>query len=115
MELMSQAAIAFLKSNNEYLWPATINIDQWFESGVNAHVHHETHLWAPAEMLTESKKEDRSNETYSLGHKANLVAPNGNNNNNNNNIDTKDVNMLDSSDDESELELEHEMSDEEYD
>ena len=76
IELMSQVAIVFLKSKNEYLWPATINIDQWFEYGVNAHVHHETNLWAPAEMLTESKIEDRSNETYSLGHEENLVAPN---------------------------------------
>ena len=70
---------------------------------VNARVRHETHLPAPAEMLTESKKEDRSNGTCPLDIKANSVAPNRNNNNNNNNI--VGTIMLDSSDEEDELEL----------
>ena len=38
-----------------------------------------------------------------------------NNNNNNNNIDIKDVNMLDSPDDEDEVDLDYKMNDEEYD
>ena len=67
-----------------------------------------------AEMLHDVRKEDSINETCPLGHKENLVAPNGNNNNNNNNsnIEIKDVNMLDSSDDKDEVELDYKMSDE---
>ena len=78
--------------------PATLNVDQWFETGINDHLRDETHLPAPAaEMLTESKKEDHSNGTRPPGRKANSVSPNTNTNN----ID--DTNMLDSSNDEDEL------------
>ena len=96
--------------------PLTINVDQWFETSINSHSSNETHLPAntEAEMLLERRKEDRINKTCPLGHKANSVAPNSNNNNNNN-IIVEDVSMLDSSDDESEVELDYEMSDEEYD
>ena len=67
-------------------------------------------------MLHDARKEDHTNKTCPLKHKAKSVAPNGNNNNNNNNnnIDIKDVNMLDSSDDEDEVELDYKMSDEDY-
>ena len=65
-------------------------------------------------MLLEQRKEDRTNRTHLLGCKANLVAPNSNNNNNTT-IVVEDVNMFDSSDDESDVELDYEMSDEEYD
>ena len=77
---------------------------------------HETHLLAhiTAETFTGVRKTDRINKTCPLGHKVNLVAPNGNNNNNNNN-NIAGANMLDSSDEEDELELDYEMSDEEYD
>ena len=37
--------------------PTTLNVDQWFETGVNDHVRHETYLPATARMLNESKKE----------------------------------------------------------
>ena len=66
-------------------------------------------------MLHDVRKEDRTNETCQLGHEANLEAPNCNNNNNNNNINIKDVNMFSSFDNEGEVELDYEMSDEEYD
>ena len=66
-----------------------------------------------AEMLTDVRKEDHINETCPHRHRANSLAPNGSNNNNN--IDNQDVNILDSSDEEDELELDYEMSDEEYD
>ena len=104
-----------MASDGKFYWkwnagdsrPTTLNVDQWFETGVNDHVHRETHLPAPAEVLIESKKEDHSNGTRPPGRKANSVAPNTNTNN----ID--DTTMLDSSDDEDEVE--YEMSDEQYD
>ena len=99
--------------------PLTINVDKWFETSISSHLLNETHLPAntAAEMLLEQRKEDRSNGNHPLGCKANLVALNRNNNNNNNNNNNivEDVNMLDSSDDDSEVELDYEMSDEEYD
>ena len=49
----------------------------------------------------------------STTHRANLVAQNWNNNSNKNNI--ADANMLDSSDEKNELDIDYEMSDEEYD
>ena len=82
--------------------PSILSVDQWFETSVNAHLRDETHLPAPAEMLTESKKEDRSNGTCPPGHRANSVALNRNNNNNNNN-NIVDAMMLDSSNEEDEL------------
>ena len=100
----------YQKLNADDNRPLTLNIDQCFETGVNTHVRHETYIPAPAEMLTESKKEDHSSSgTCPPGHKANLVAPNGNNNNINN------THMLDLSNDEDELGIDYKMSDKEYD
>lgn len=56
-------------------------------------------------------KKDRIDKTFPLGNNANSVPSNGNNNNNN----IEDTNMLGSSDDEDKLELDYNMSHEEYD
>ena len=82
----------------------TLNANQWFETGVDSYRRHEIHL--PAHITAEMLKKYRSNKTFPLGNKANLVAPNRNSNNNNN---ITDVNMLDLSDEENKLELDYEM------
>ena len=92
---------------NDGSCPTTLNVDQRFETGINDHLRDETRLPAlactAAEMLTESKKEDRSNRNRPPDIKANPVALDTNTNN------IADKNMLDLSDDEDELEFE--MSD----
>ena len=62
--------------------PRTLNINQWFETTSDSHVRHETHM--PDHITAEMLKEDFSDKTCPLGHKANLVAPNHNNSNNTN-------------------------------
>ena len=55
----------------------TLNVNQWFETSVDSHVRHETHLPAhmTTEMLTEVRIEYRTNETCPPG-KATSVALN---------------------------------------